>query len=80
MRFQFRSLVQVTAGPTQQHAVGWRELCLHASNVHEAAERFLSAQLERKRERTLAGQHREESSGRTSPEAGVLARLSLPAA
>jgi hypothetical protein len=58
MRIPFRSFVQVTAGPTQTSAAThWREVSLHASNLHEAADRFLRAQLNRKRARQFACQH-----------------------
>jgi hypothetical protein len=54
MTFQFRYALRACAGPTQKEAVGLRQVSLHASNVVEAADRFLRAQLERKRRKQFA--------------------------
>jgi hypothetical protein len=53
MTFDFRSQMRAHAAPTQKPAHGFRALSLHASDIAEAAERFIREQLTRKRERTL---------------------------
>ena len=54
MSFHFRYAQRALAGPTQKEAAGMRQISLHASNVVEAADRFLRAQLERKRRKQFA--------------------------
>ena len=53
MKFQFRQSVQVFAGVPPSHAVGFRAGSLHIASIAEAAERFVHAQLVRKREKTF---------------------------
>lgn len=53
MKFVFRTQVQVCATPVHKPAHGFRAASMHASEIAEAAERFMREQLSRKRERTL---------------------------
>src|SRR5688572_28864426 len=43
MSFHFRYAQRAHAGPTQKEVAGMRQISLHASNVVEAADRFLRA-------------------------------------
>jgi hypothetical protein len=53
MKFEFRSHVQVCAGPTQKPSLGIRGARVHAASIADAAQRFIHEQLLRKRARTL---------------------------
>jgi hypothetical protein len=53
MKFEFRSQMQLNAGPVHKPAIGFRAVAMHATAIAEAAERFMREQLLRKRARTF---------------------------